>query len=63
MAQDIASKLGPEVELRVQATESEEARSLGIKSALAVFVNQEKVPVRTVLDPTLFQETLQSYMT
>ena len=62
MAQDIAKKLGPEIDLRVQATESEEARSLGIKSALAVFVNQDKVPVKTVMDPNLFQETVQGYL-
>ena len=62
MAEQVAGKQGPEIQLRVLSTDSEEARSLGIKSALGVFVNGQKVPIRNVLDKAAFEEIISSYM-
>ncbi len=62
MAEDVAEALGPEISLRVLSTDSEEARSLGIKSALLVFVNGQKIPIKKVLDKTAFEEIISSYM-
>ncbi|MFO7802515.1 MAG: hypothetical protein R6V55_09500 [Desulfovermiculus sp.] len=61
MAESVAEKLGPEVNLRVLSTDSDEARSLGIKSALAVYVNGHKIPIKKVLDRGLFEDIIWSY--
>nr|WP_027370535.1 hypothetical protein [Desulfovermiculus halophilus] len=55
MAEDVAEKLGPEVQLRIVSTDSEEARSQGIKSAIALFVDGRKVPIKEVLNRTGFE--------
>lgn len=61
MAENVAEKLGPEVNLRVLSTDSDEARSLGIKSALVVYVNGEKISIKKVLDQGLFEDIILSY--
>lgn len=61
MAENVAEKLGPEVNLRVLSTDSDEARSLGIKSALVVYVNGHKISIKKVLDRGLFEDIIRSY--
>lgn len=60
MAEDVAEKLGPEVSLRVLSTDSEEARFQGIKSAIAVFVNGDKIAIKEVLNRNTFEQIIRS---
>lgn len=62
MAEYVARKLGSEVQLRVLSTDSDEARSQGIKSAIAVFVNGQKIPIKNVLKQTAFEKIISSYL-
>ena len=62
MAKETAEKLGPEVSLRVLSTESEEARSQGIKSAIVVFVGNRKIPMKHVLDHKAFQQVVAAHL-
>ncbi len=62
MAEYVARKLGSEVQLRVLSTDSDEARSQGIKSAIAVFVNGQKIPINNVLKQTAFEQIVSSYL-
>jgi hypothetical protein len=59
VAEDVAEKLGSRVQLRVLSTDSEEARSQGIKSAIAVFVDGRKVSIKEVLNRTGFEAMLR----
>lgn len=60
MAEYVAKKLGPEVSLRVLSTDSEEARYQGIKSAIAVFVNGQKIAIKEALDKNTFEQIIRS---
>lgn len=62
MAEHLADALGPEVRLRVLSTDSEEARFQGIKSAIAVFVNGEKISIKEALDRNTFEQIIRSFL-
>jgi len=62
VAEYVAQKLDPEVQLRVLSTDSDEARSQGIKGAIAVFVNGQKIPIKYVLKQTSFEQIIRSHI-
>jgi hypothetical protein len=62
VAKETAEKFGPKVSLRVLSTDSEEARSQGIKSAIVVFVDNQKIPIKHVLDRSSFEQIVASHL-
>ena len=58
----MAEELGPEVGLRVLSTDSEEARSLGIQSAILVCVDGEKIPIKKALNRADLERTIRRYL-
>ncbi|MDZ7759821.1 MAG: hypothetical protein U5L00_06145 [Desulfovermiculus sp.] len=62
MAEDVARELGPEVRFRVLSIDSDEARSLGIKSAISVYVNGQKIRIKNVLEHNVFEQIICSHL-
>jgi hypothetical protein len=62
VVEETAEKLGPKVSLRILSTDSEEARSQGIKSAILVFVDNQKIPIKHVLDRKAFEQIVVSHL-